>query len=317
MDSHDKFKNVLIFIEGLDLLDTTTPKTDLSSLNQYISEGNSTLIVDENSVSKTHPLLALFGFARTFSSEFKSTGQIKEGSVRPFEVSSAKGAKKSDNDEEVIEVKYVSHPNKFSEVTEASVLVVTDSKKAAEVCETVEVSYLYSKEQHDLGQIKNLNKEQKSVDLLIIHREVNKEQSIDTLNWIENILKTKTFTYDSLRLIFSSYGGSLSPRDLIQKHEEQLSVLKEEAQSVIRQILPKQTWQYYKGSTVLENTETISTVLLMINNRKGLNRADPIQSIEEYSDIKNAGRFGGKVIHSAGVLREILFELSKLPKFGA
>ena len=317
MDQQDKFANILFFLEELDLFEKLSQTVDLPLLNEHIAEGNSTLVLEENEVSIEYPLLALLGFARTYNSGFNFNGQIKEGSVRTFDAPSRTQTKKNENDEEIIEVRYISHPQKFTEITDASVLVITNSEKAAKTCEGVEISYIYLKEEHNLENIRKLIKGSRVWDLLIFHREQKKEQSIDTLTWIEHFLKSNTFAYNSLRLIFAPYARRLSIGDIIQSHELQLQGLKEESQSAIKQIIPKQTWQFYRGTKALENSEKISTVLLMINHRKGLNRADNIHNINEYSSQDTIKIIGGKTIHSDGVLREILFELNKLPKFGA
>ena len=178
MDQQDKFANILFFLEGLDLFEKLSQAVDLPLLNEHIAEGNSTLVLEENKVSLEYPLLALLGFARTYSSGFNFNGQIKEGSVRTFDAPSKAQSKQDENDEEIIEVRYISHPQKFTEITDASVLIITNSEKAAKICEGVEISYLYLKEESNLENIRNLIKGGKAWDLLIFHREQKEEQSI-------------------------------------------------------------------------------------------------------------------------------------------
>jgi len=124
-------------------------------------------------------------------------------------------------------------------------------------------------------------------------------------------------TYDSLRLIFAPFGKNEVQDHLVNTHRDQLSEKEENIRNALGKVIPNQTWQYYKGKVAINNSNHIITSMLMITNRKNLNRADIIDNIGSYSEWGTISKFGGKVIHSLGVLREMLFEVGKLPKFGA
>jgi len=317
MDQKDKIRSVVFLLEGLDLHQEVQADNTFPVLNKVITEGNSTLIVDENKVSETNPLISILSFARTYTNGFEENVSVQEGSLRIFEGNQAAKKNQSGDDEEVIEVKYISHPKKLSEITEASVFIVTDSEKAARFCEVSEINYLYQRNGYDINEVRKQIGTDRIVDLLILHREVKESLRIETLNWIENFFNKASFEYDLLRIIFSPFGKSLSADKLIEKHEEQINSSQQEIQGALKSIVPLQTWQYYRGKVALNDVNKIESVMLMITNRRELNRADEIQNIKDYASEDNTSKFGGKVIHSFGVLREVLFEIGKLPKFGA
>ena len=314
MNQKDKIRSVVILLEGFDLNQNSQEKPDFPSLNKVIAEGNSTLIIDENQISKTNPLISVLSFAKTFSEGVDANVKVQEDSLRIFEGPKIIKENKGGDDEEIIEVKYISHPKKLSEITDASVVVVTDSEKAAKFCELSEINYFYQKNGYSIEEARK--KIERPVDLLILHREATESKRIEVLNWIEDFVNKASFDYDLLRIIFSPFGESLSKEKLLERHREQNSS-SEDVQNALKSIVPVQTWQYYRGKVTLNEVKQIENVMLMITNRKELNRADTIKSISDYTLEDNIGKFGGKVIHSFGVLREILFELGKLPKFGA
>ena len=304
-----KIRSLLFLVEGLDPTQKTSQDKTFPLLNKVIEEGNSTLVVDENNISKEHPLISICSFGQTYKDGFSSDSKVSEGTPRVF-AKAVTEKKKGGDDEEVIEVKYIAQPKKLSELTDASIFVATNSEKAATFCEQVEISYLYNKE------LKLRLEEIGSADLLIIHLKVEETQRNEILAWIEESIKTVDPEF--LRVCFAPFGSSIPIGQLIEKHTEQIASKNENIKSAIQGIVPNQTWQYYKGKPVLENISSLKSALLMITNRKELNRADTIKSINDYSNPTDCvSRFGGKVIHSFGLLREILFELGKLPKFGA
>ena len=315
MNTKIKIRSLLFLVEGLDLTQKGTQDKVYPSLNQIIEEGNSTVVVDENRVAKEDPLISICSFSQTFKDGFSVNNKVSEGTPRVFSKAVTE-KKKGGDDEEVIEVKYVSHPQKLSELTDASIFVATNSERAASFCDQAEISYLFNKERVNLESIVNNLNEVKSIDLLIIHLKTEESQRNETLTWLEESVKSSV-EHEFLRICFSPFGDSLQIGQLVNKHTEQLNSKNEKAKALIQDIVPTQTWQYYKGKPVLENANVLQSGLLMITNRKELNRADTIKNLEDYLNIDSIARFGGKVIHSFGVLREILFELGKLPKFGA
>jgi len=310
MNSTIKIRSLLFLIEGLDVTQKASQDNKpFPLLDKIIEEGNSTLVVDENNIAKEYPLISICSFAQTYKDGFSSDSKVSEGTPRIF-TKAVIEKKKGGDDEEVIEVKYIEQPKKLSELTEASIFVATNSEKAASFCEQVEISYLYNKE----GKLKL--EEIGSPDLLIIHLKVGETQRNEILALVEESIKT--IDHEFLRVCFSPFGSDLPISQLIEKHTEQLGSKEENIKSAIQGIVPKQTWQYYRGKMVLENASCLKSALLMITNRKELNRADTIKNIEDYLNVAECvPRLGGKAIHSLGLLREILFELGKLPKFGA
>lgn len=315
MDQKDKVRSLAFLLEGVDLSQENTAKGSFPLLNKVIAEGNSTLIVDENKVSKANPIISVLSFGNTYSNGFEENVVVKEGTFRVFEQIKSGKQNKGGDDEEIIEVKYISHPKKFSELAEAFVVVITDSEKVARFCEVSEINYLYQKDGYNVNELRKQIGNDRVIDLLVVHREIRESKRVEALNWVEEFFAHQGFEYDFLRIISSPFGESLSLGKLLQKHEEQIAD-KQEIQDKLKSIVPSQTWQYYRGKTVLNKAE-IQNVMVMITNRKELNRADKIQTINDYVSEENIGKFGGKVIHSFGVLREVFFELGKLPKFGA
>jgi hypothetical protein len=117
-----------------------------------------------------------------------------------------------------------------------------------------------------------------------------------------------------IKIIYSKFGSSWKQEQILDKNIR--SIKDENSKSVLAGLIPNQTWQFNRGELVNQKDKQYNFMLL-INYRKDFNRSDEIKSFKEDEDIGCLNKIGGNIVQISGVLREILFENAKLPKFGA
>jgi len=310
-----KIKEILHVIETLDPQTFDEKADNFTHLNKIVSEGNTTFLTNNEKIFQSYPLVSILTFGQTFENGFEFSGTVKENELRVFQAKVEN--KKSDADDEIIEVKYIQKPTKWAEVSNnLFAIVVTNSKKIADFCELIELSYYYDTKSLSEDEILSKLADQKVIDLLILHNcnpsSLKQEELLEGLNKaVEVSLNNANF----VKILFTSFAKNVDSKLIFQKHLKQLEE-DEKKKQLLMDLIPNQTWQYNRGELVHQSGEGFS-LMLLATYKKNQNRTDSIKKLSDYSNVNNYSSIGGNIIVSSGFLREIMFELGKLPKFGA
>lgn len=296
----------VIFFNDCPEIDYSTISVECSNLNTYILEGNSTFLLSEKKSHEKNPFGCFLGFnlqIENFDIQSQPFNQDKLTSIAP-KISKNNTA---NDEEEVLEIKYPSNPTKFSELASFEMLVITNSEYTAKLCHFVEISYYFTLKELDKDLISSLL-ETNPVDLLFIDSKYEEKDSNKIIENIEKLLGLLKGMTPFVRCILPLQ-STLHEKALTRNIQSLNSDL-------LKQIIPSQTWQFSQGEIKYDpNTEL--AVSIMINHKVNRNRKDKINSIKDYSDPNTFKTFGGGSVYSSSIIREISFELEKLPKFGA
>ena len=317
-------KQIIIFIEGLDLTSTDINLSNFTNLNKALSEGSSTILVDaKKSNEKISPLVSLLWFDQSFQNETNFQGKVEEDSLKTFKPNknliNSNGSNNDDN--ENIEVKFLRNPSKFSEISDIKVCIWTNNEQIATFSEFAEISYYYStKETYQFDKFfSNYQDEANGLELAIINLNLANfsDENINIgLKFIDEFL-FQNIGESYLKLIFSPFGVKFDVDDVIQKNKLQIKDYDSKIKNAIESIIPNQTWQYTKGekNDLFTNYKDLRFCLNITHSK--INRTDKIDHFSLFKDKENWSKMGGGIIWIAGLLREIMFELGKFPKFGA
>lgn len=307
MKKSQALKEIVFFVSGPEI-DYSQVHSEAKNLNTYINEGNSTFLLAEKKNHEKNPFKTFLGFPIDIEN-FDLEKQEFNAEKLTLAASKQKVSTSSNEDDETFEIKYPTNPTKFHELASFDMLVITNSEETAKICHFTENSYFYTTKGYDKTQVASLL-ESKPVDLLFIdfnHAENDSSKIIEQIEVLLSEFKDMT-PYVRIILPLQKINHNVAKNRHIQSNKEKIDFLSD--------LIPKQTWQFSQGDTKFDpNIET--SISIMVNFKQNRNRKDKIESLIEYSTPNNFSNFGGGIVFSSAIIREISFELEKLPKFGA
>ena len=319
-------KELIIFLEGVDIAqDGAFFDKNCPNLQSIIKAGTSEILLHPKPTSDTRSsMFYLLGF-ESFSCGELQDQLIKTDQPEIFDNKSEKSEKKESDggDDEVTEVKYPVNPQTIKEVTLMKLAVHTNSSEVSQLCQKTEINYCHSTKTFDnASQARNsidaLLELAKDVDVLIVHRTAEEKLSVDPLIQCVEQLCDEWTGKIFIKFIASPFGKTA------YKEEEILNTHLSSADPALtktdlKQLVPRQTYQFNRGEAKDELTDQEKTFLLCVNLNKDSKgtRKDKINSFTMLGEKDNLRKLGGGRANIAGLFREITFELGKLPKFGA
>lgn len=292
---------------------------DLRVFHRLLSHSSKSVITKTKAHSS---LVNILGFTKSLSE-----GQKAISSSLPDRVLTEKsGSQGASLDEDVTEVKTVTHPKKVQEILSgARAFLLTTNQLSKGFANEASLDYIFSPGcTESTSFLKDFLAKEPSVlkdyDVVFVEMEELSKNGVEkgvlvleqTLQWViaenhrlyicfENLLNSRTIPeIEKLR------EKSLLTKDAILRDE------------IIQKVLPLQTSHYFMGNEEKEASPVEETkpafVLFYAENSC---RMDGLVSIKEIEKDENLRKVSGGVIKAEYFLREILFKLGKLPKFGA
>jgi len=318
-------KQIVCFVDGVDLTDNSLKLDTYSNLNKALKEGSSVILLDKKPKSANlSPLISLLWFNETLANGISFDGTILENQLKIFDTSKTTSQEKqgTNDEDENTGVKFLRKPKTISEISDAKICIVTQSEDIAKFAEVAEINYIFEKDSSTSfdSLLEEVSAKLNGLDLAILHLDVkgkSLESAEKTLAFLD-VCVGKHLNTSSLKIIYSLFAEKTPVSEITGIHREQLKNFDSEIRSLVEKIIPRQSWEYTQGEVndlFVEDKENLRFCLC--NYHAKINRTDKITSFEMLKDKASWSKIGGNIIWIAGLLREIMFELGKFPKFGA
>eukprot|EP01017_Pseudomicrothorax_dubius_P019506 TRINITY_DN2145_c0_g2_i1.p1 TRINITY_DN2145_c0_g2~~TRINITY_DN2145_c0_g2_i1.p1 ORF type:complete len:323 (-),score=84.69 TRINITY_DN2145_c0_g2_i1:62-1030(-) len=289
------------------------------TLKDTLRSGSTAVLVGQETPGGKDVLFSFLGFERTLSLP-ETAGSIVEVEDEAKTFTATKkaqaGAGPAD-DEENVEIKYVKHPNSFEEVCSGvNALVLTNDVRAKARLNRFQVSFAVIQSTATAEDVKaRIASGFDATALVVLDVHLTSENAAAALAIADAVVAANIERH--VRLVVGPSFTSFARADVLNLPALALAKVPEKTRGLLAGVVPPQIHSFLQADSDTEFTPEKAFFALGVTFDRHGCRRDAVESFLQLSSPTSLHDVSGRAIRGEFFLREILFTLGKLPKFGA